>query len=104
MPRSHGLGSGFVIDPSGVIMTANHVVADAEDVKVKLHDGREFMATEIKTDPRTDVAIVRIKPDGKLPSIRLGNSDQLEIGDWVVAIGSPFGLDATVTAGIISAK
>ncbi len=104
MPKSHGMGSGFVIDPAGIILTANHVVANAESVQVKLHDGRVFTATEIKTDPRTDVAIVRIHPDGKLPFIRLGDSDTTEIGDWVLAIGSPFGLDATVTAGIISAK
>jgi serine protease Do len=104
MPRSHGMGSGFVIDASGVILTANHVVADAEQVKVKLHDGREFIATEVKTDPKTDIAIVRIKPDTSLPVIKLGDSDATEIGDWVLAIGSPFGLDATVTAGIISAK
>jgi len=104
MPRSHGMGSGFVIDPSGIILTANHVVADADEVKVKLNDGREFMATEVKTDPSTDVAIVRIKADGKLPFVRMGNSDAVEIGEWVVAIGSPFGFDATVTAGIISAK
>jgi serine protease Do len=104
MPRTHGMGSGFIIDPSGIILTANHVVADAETVKVKLNDGREFIATDVKTDPRTDVAIVRIKADGKLPAIRLGDSDAVEIGDWVLAIGSPFGLDATVTAGIISAK
>jgi serine protease Do len=104
MPKSHGMGSGFVIDPAGIILTANHVVANAESVKVKLHDGRVFMATDIKTDPRTDVAIVRIQPDGMLPFIRLGDSDSTEIGDWVLAIGSPFGLDATVTAGIISAK
>jgi serine protease Do len=103
-PRSHGMGSGFVIDPSGVILTANHVVADAEQVKVKLPDGREYIATDVKTDPKTDIAIVRIKPEGSLPALRLGNSDNLEIGDWVLAIGSPFGLDATVTAGIISAK
>lgn len=103
-PRSHGMGSGFVIDSSGVILTANHVVADAEQVKVKLHDGREFIATDVKTDPKTDIAIVRIKPEGSLPVLRLGDSDSTEIGDWVLAIGSPFGLDATVTAGIISAK
>ncbi|MBI3862719.1 MAG: Do family serine endopeptidase [Planctomycetia bacterium] len=101
---THGMGSGFIIDASGIILTNNHVVADAEVVKVKLHDGREFIATEVKTDPRTDVAIVRIQPDGKLPTVRLGNSDAAEIGDWVLAIGSPFGLDATVTAGIVSAK
>jgi serine protease Do len=104
MPRTHGMGSGFIIDPSGVILTANHVVADAETVKVKLHDGREFVATDVKTDPRTDVAIVRIDAGGKVPFISLGDSDAVEIGDWVLAIGSPFGLDATVTAGIISAK
>jgi serine protease Do len=104
MPRSHGMGSGFVIDPAGIILTANHVVANADSVKVKLHDGRVYTATDIKTDPRTDVAIVRIQADGKLPFIRLGDSDATEIGDWVLAVGSPFGLDATVTAGIISAK
>ena len=104
MPRSQGIGSGFVIDPAGIILTANHVVANAESVKIKLHDGRVYMATDIKTDPKTDVAIVRIQPEGKLPFIRLGDSDTTEIGDWVLAIGSPFGLDATVTAGIISAK
>jgi len=104
MPKSHGMGSGFVIDPAGIILTANHVVANAESVKVKMHDGTIYMATDIKTDPKTDVAIVRIHPDGKLPFIRLGDSDTTEIGDWVLAIGSPFGLDATVTAGIISAK
>src|SRR5258708_11501559 len=103
-PRSHGMGSGFVIDPSGVILTANHVVANAESVKVKLHDGREFMATDVKTDPRTDVAIVRIKADGNLPIIHLGDSDALEICGCVVAIRSPFGLDSTVTAGLITAK
>jgi serine protease Do len=101
---THGMGSGFIIDASGIILTNNHVVADAETVKVKLHDGREFIATEIKTDPRTDVAIVRIHAEGKLPTVRMGNSDAAEIGDWVLAIGSPFGLEATVTAGIISAK
>jgi serine protease Do len=104
MPQSHGMGSGFVIDPAGIILTANHVVANAESVQVKLHDGRVYTATDIKTDPKTDVAIVRIHPDGKLPCIRLGDSDTTEIGDWVLAIGSPFGLDATVTAGIVSAK
>jgi serine protease Do len=101
---AHGMGSGFIIDASGIIMTNNHVVADAETVKVRLHDGREFIATDIKTDPRTDVAILRNQAEGKLPTLPMGNSDAAEIGDWVLAIGSPFGLDATVTAGIISAK
>lgn len=104
MPRSHGMGSGFIIDPSGIILTNNHVVQDAEEVRVKLSDGREFIAHDIRTDPRSDVAIVRVTTNGKLPALRLGNSDAMEIGDWVLAVGSPFGLDLTVTAGIISAK
>ncbi|RPI90057.1 MAG: Do family serine endopeptidase [Planctomycetaceae bacterium] len=103
-PRSQGMGSGFIIDSSGVILTANHVVADAEQVKVRLGDGREYIATEVKTDSKTDVAIVRIQAEGPLPTVPLGNSDETEVGDWVLAIGSPFGLEATVTAGIISAK
>lgn len=103
-PRAQGMGSGFIIDSSGIILTANHVVADAEQVKVRLADGREFLATDVKTDPKTDIAIVRIQPDAVLPILPFGDSDQMEVGDWVLAIGSPFGLDATVTAGIISAK
>jgi serine protease Do len=104
MPRPQGMGSGFVIDAKGVIMTAAHVVAEAEQVKVRFSNGREYTATEWKTDPKTDVAIVRIKPEEPLHALRLANSDELEVGDWVLAIGSPFGLEATVTAGIISAK
>ncbi len=103
-PRSHGMGSGFIIDPAGVIITNNHVVADADQVLVRLEDGTEYHATEWKTDPRSDVAIVRIKPVGQLPTVKLGDSDACEIGDWVLAVGSPFGLQSTVTAGIISAK
>jgi serine protease Do len=101
---ARGMGSGFIIDPSGVIMTNTHVVADAEEVIVRLHDGREFIATDVKTDQRSDVAIVRIAGADDLKALQLGNSDAVEIADWVLAIGSPFGLDLTVTAGIISAK
>jgi serine protease Do len=102
----HGMGSGFVIDPKGIILTNRHVVADAQEVTVRFADGREFRvaANDIKTDPRTDIAIVRLKDAGRLDAIPMGNSDQTEVGDWVLAIGSPFGLDMTVTAGIISAK
>jgi serine protease Do len=102
----HGMGSGFVIDPSGIILTNRHVVADAQEVTVKFADGRQFRvgANDIKTDPKTDIAIVRVKDAGRLDAIPMGNSDQTEVGDWVLAIGSPFGLDMTVTAGIISAK
>ena len=102
--RVEGRASGFVIDRAGIILTSNHVVAHADAVKVKLCDGREFIATEFKGDPRTDVAIIRIKPEGHLHTLKLGNSEAIDIGDWVLAVGSPFGLDLTVTAGIISAK
>ena len=103
IPQRHGMGSGFIIDASGVILTNNHVVRGADEVKVRLHDGREFIAKDIKTDPRTDVAIVRIEASG-LKAIKLGDSHAMQVGDWVLAIGSPFGLDMSVTAGIISAK
>ncbi|MEX0716154.1 MAG: Do family serine endopeptidase [Planctomycetaceae bacterium] len=104
VPRSRGMGSGFVIDESGVIMTNSHVVRDAEEVKVTLHDGREFIGTDIKHDPFSDVAIVRIGKVEGLKALPLGDSDRMEIGDWVLAVGNPFGLRGTVTAGIISAK
>lgn len=102
-PQQHGQGSGFIIDASGVILTNNHVVKGADEVKVLLHDGREFLAKEVKTDPRTDVAILRIDA-ADLKAIKLGDSHAMQVGDWVLAIGSPFGLDMSVTAGIISAK
>ena len=104
MPRQQGSGSGVIIDPSGVILTANHVVAGNGKVTVKLHDGREFVASEVKTDPNTDIAVIKIKTSDSLPVAKLGNSDELQIGDWVLALGQPFGLEKTVTAGIISAK
>ena len=94
----------MIIDPSGIILTNNHVVAGGGKITVKLHDGREYVATEVKTDPSTDLAIVRIKAEGSLPFATLGDSDKLQIGDWVLALGQPFGLENTVTAGIISAK
>jgi serine protease Do len=103
-PRQRGMGSGFVIDPAGVIMTNAHVIENAETVRVRLHDGREYVATEFKADPKSDVAIVRIKPDSPLTALRLGNSDSVGVGEWVLAVGSPFGLDLSVTAGIVSAK
>ncbi len=103
IPQQHGMGSGFIIDASGIILTNNHVVRGMDEVKVRLHDGREFIAKDVKTDPRTDVAIVRIEASGLKP-IKLGDSHAVQVGDWVLAIGSPFGLDMSVTAGIISAK
>jgi serine protease Do len=100
---SQSSGSGVIIDRSGVILTNNHVVGGGGKVVVKLHDGREFTAIDVKTDPGTDLAIVRIKAND-LPSAPLGNSDDVRVGDWVLALGQPFGLSDTVTAGIISAK
>ncbi len=102
-PRRMGTGSGFIINKSGLIMTNSHVVNGADEVKVTLNDGREFVATDIKTDPRSDVAVIRIDaPD--LVAIPLGDSSKMEIGDWVLAIGNPFGIGMSVTNGIISAK
>src|SRR5580698_85871 len=102
----HGMGSGFVIDPRGIIMTNRHVGNGASEVKVRFADGREYDATGIKTDPKTDIAILRVTPAAgeHFEALPLGNSDQSEVGDWVLAIGSPFGLDMSVTAGIVSAK
>lgn len=96
-------GSGVIIDPSGIILTNNHVVAGGGKITVRLHDGREFTASDVKTDPNTDLAIVRIKAGASLPTAALGNSDRMRIGDWVLAIGQPFGLENTVTKGIVSA-
>jgi serine protease Do len=104
VPERDGVGSGVIIDKSGVVLTNNHVVQDADEVIVTLGDGREFKGSDIKTDPQTDLAVIRIHDPKDLPVAKLGNSDELEIGDWVLAIGCPFELDHTVSAGIISGK
>ena len=103
-PREmRGLGSGFVVDKNGIILTNNHVVDGADTIQVKLFDEREFPAKVVGTDPQTDIAVVRI--DAKdLRALPLGDSDGTDVGDWVVAIGNPYGLSHTVSAGIISAK
>jgi serine protease Do len=103
-PSRDGMGTGVIIDKSGIILTNNHVVEGADTVTVHMSDGRTFKATDIKTDPQSDLAVVRIKADSDLPVAHLGNSDDLEIGDWVLAIGNPFEQEKTVTAGIISGK
>jgi serine protease Do len=97
-------GSGFVVDPNGVILTNDHVIRGAEEVTVLLQDGRKFTSRDIKRDPRTDLAVVRIQVKEPLPFLKLGNSDAMEIGDRVLAVGAPLGLTGTVTAGIVSAK
>ncbi|MFN7813320.1 MAG: trypsin-like peptidase domain-containing protein [Planctomycetia bacterium] len=102
-PKS-GVGSGVIVDPSGIVLTNNHVVEGADVVTVELSDGREFTASDIKTDPESDLAVVRLAGARDLPTARLGDSDKLSIGDWVIAIGTPFELETTVSAGIISGK
>jgi serine protease Do len=102
--RQQSLGSGFIIDRDGSILTNNHVVENAQKITVKLSDGRDFEAKVIGRDPKTDIAIIRIDAKGDLPIAPLGDSDRLEVGEWVMAIGNPFGLDSTVTSGIVSAK
>ncbi len=102
-PREQkGTGSGVIISSDGYILTNNHVAGEADEIKVKLADGRQFKAKRIGTDPETDLAVVKIEATN-LPFARLGNSENLEQGEWVIALGSPFGLQQTMTAGIVSA-
>ncbi len=102
--RQRSLGSGFIIDSDGSILTNNHVVENAQKIVVKLADDQEYEAKVIGRDPKTDVAVIKINAKTSLPAASLGDSDRLEVGEWVVAIGNPFGLDSTVTSGIVSAK
>ena len=102
--KQPSLGSGFIIDKAGYVVTNNHVIEGADQIKVKLDDESEFDAEVVGRDPSTDIAVLKVKADHDLAAAKLGNSDSLKIGQWVVAIGSPFGLERTVTAGIVSAK
>ncbi len=102
--KQQSLGTGVIIDKEGFILTNNHVVEQTDEIKVKLADEREFTAKIVGRDPKTDLALIRIESDSPLTPLPLGDSDKLEVGDWVVAIGNPFGLGNTVTAGIVSAK
>ena len=101
--ETKGLGSGFIVDRNGVVLTNNHVIKDADVITVRLSNDREYPARVIGRDPRTDIAVVKIDEHGLVP-LAFGDSDAIEVGDWVVAIGNPFGLSHTVSAGIISAK
>jgi len=102
--RQQSLGSGFLVDSEGHIITNNHVVERAEEIVVRMADGREFKANVIGSDPRTDIALIKISPPVRdLPFLSFGDSDRIRVGDWVLAIGNPFGLEHTVTKGIISA-
>src|SRR5215831_17148146 len=103
--KQEALGSGFIVDRSGIVLTNNHVVAGADEVIVRLPDNRHFAARVLGSDPPTDVAVVRIdKPPGDLQTVNLGDSDRVRVGDYVLAIGNPLGLGQTVTMGIVSAK
>ncbi len=102
--KQRSLGSGFIIDKEGYIVTNNHVIENADQITVVLSDDKEYDGKIIGRDPYTDLALIKIKSKINLPVVRIGDSDRLEVGEWVVAIGSPFGLERTVTAGIVSAK
>lgn len=102
--QSSSLGSGFVVDPAGVIVTNNHVIAGADEIVVRFQDDSELPATVIGRDPKTDLAVLKVESSTPLPYLRIGDSDKIRVGDWVIAIGNPFGLGGSVSAGIISAR
>ncbi len=104
MPEARSLGSGFIISSDGYVLTNNHVVANAEKIIVRLNDRREFTAELVGTDKQSDMALLKIESDDDLPVLEIGSSSELKVGEWVLAIGSPFGFDYSVTAGIVSAK
>ncbi|MFO7568215.1 MAG: DegQ family serine endoprotease [Smithellaceae bacterium] len=108
MPRrefkQRSLGSGFIISSDGYIFTNNHVIEQADKIVVKISDGKEYEAKVIGRDANTDLALIKIKANGSLPVVEIGDSEKVRVGEWVIAIGNPFGLEATVTAGIVSAK
>jgi serine protease Do len=101
--KSTALGSGFVIKENGTVITNNHVIQNAEGIFVKFTDGKEYEAKLIGTDPVSDIAVLKIQSDKKFPAVNFANSDEAKVGDWVIAIGNPFGLGGTVTQGIVSA-
>src|SRR5271157_3851266 len=102
--KAQSLGSGFVIDASGIVITNNHVVGDANDIVVIFTDGRKLKATVVGKDPKVDVAVLKVESDKPLKTVKFGDSDKMRVGDGVMAVGNPFGLGETVTAGIISAR
>ena len=103
-PPSRSLGSGFIVSEDGFILTNHHVVDGAKEIIVRLNDRRELTAELIGQDPRSDLAVLKVETDDDLPTVNIGRSEELEVGEWVLAIGSPFGFDYSVTAGIVSAK
>lgn len=103
-PQQLSLGSGFIIDGDGYIITNNHVIDQAEEITVTLADNRQLTARLVGRDGKTDIALIKVEASEKLPAVKLGDSDKIRVGDWVLAIGNPFGLGGSVTAGIVSAK
>jgi serine protease Do len=102
--KTNSLGSGFIIDTSGIVVTNNHVIADADEINIILNDGTKIKADIVGVDKKTDLAVLKFKPPHPLTAVKFGDSDKLRLGDWVIAIGNPFSLGGTVTAGIVSAK
>jgi serine protease Do len=102
--KVNSLGSGFIIDPSGIVVTNNHVIADADEINVILNDGTKIRAEVMGRDKKTDLAVLKFKPEKQLTAVKFGDSDKLRLGEWVIAIGNPFSLGGTVTAGIVSAR
>src|SRR3989440_3732179 len=102
--RVNSLGSGFIIDPSGIVVTNNHVISEADEITVILNDGSRLKAELIGKDQKTDIALLRVKPDKPLKAVKFGDSEKFRLGEWVIAIGNPFSLGGTVTAGIVSAR
>src|SRR5258707_5059136 len=102
--KTNSLGSGFIVDTSGIVVTNNHVIADADEINVIMNDGTKVKAELVGVDKKTDLAVLKFKPPKPLVAVKFGDSDKLRLGEWVIAIGNPFSLGGTVTAGIVSAR
>jgi serine protease Do len=102
--KTNSLGSGFIVDTSGIVVTNNHVIADADEINIIMNDGSKFRAELVGVDKKTDLAVLKFKPTKPLTAVKFGDSDKLRLGEWVIAIGNPFSLGGTVTAGIVSAR
>src|SRR5665213_892749 len=102
--KTNSLGSGFIVDTSGIVVTNNHVIADADEINIIMNDGSKFKAEVVGIDKKTDLAVLKFKPTKPLVAVKFGDSDKLRLGEWVIAIGNPFSLGGTVTAGIVSAR
>src|SRR6202048_589167 len=102
--KTNSLGSGFIVDTSGIVVTNNHVIADADEINVIMNDGTKIKAELVGVDKKTDLAVLKFKPVKPLVAVKFGDSDKLRLGEWVIAIGNPFSLGGTVTAGIVSAR